>query len=209
MYVFDVDGDGDQDVISVDWAHGWGLSWYEQTMPVRSCIGSPSAAFAGGPDPDAGVLNCFTKHTIMGSTHDANSATVDGVPVITSENHAVEVADMDGDGLPDIITGKNFLSCPYDCNDPDPFGVPHLLVFKLVRDASPPQSGKAHFEGHAIDPTCNATCWGATSGPGGNTSSAPCCAGVGHQIAVGHANLDGIPDVCVASKLGTYVFLGQ
>ena len=47
------------------------------------------------------------------------------------------------------------------------------------------------------------------TGPGGTTSTTPCCTGVGHQIAVGHANTDGIPDLCIASKLGTYVFLGQ
>jgi hypothetical protein len=33
--------------------------------------------------------------------------------------------------------------------------------------------------------------------------------GVGRQIAVGHINTDGIMDVCVASKLGVYAFLGQ
>jgi hypothetical protein len=26
---------------------------------------------------------------------------------------------------------------------------------------------------------------------------------------VGHANTDGIPDICIASKLGLFVFLGQ
>jgi hypothetical protein len=33
--------------------------------------------------------------------------------------------------------------------------------------------------------------------------------GVGRQLSVGHANTDGIPDICIASKLGLYVFLGQ
>ena len=33
--------------------------------------------------------------------------------------------------------------------------------------------------------------------------------GVGRQIAVGHVNTDGIMDVCVSSKLGLFVFLGQ
>jgi hypothetical protein len=34
-------------------------------------------------------------------------------------------------------------------------------------------------------------------------------AGVGRQIAVGHVNTDGIMDICIASKLGLFVFLGQ
>jgi hypothetical protein len=65
----------------------------------------------------------------------------------TSENHSAQVMDMDGDGLPDIITGKEWLAHPYDSGDPDPHDVPWLIVFKLVRDANPPQSGAAHFEG--------------------------------------------------------------
>jgi hypothetical protein len=56
---------------------------------------------------------------------------------------------------------------------------------------------------------CNATCWGAGTGPGGTTSLTPCCTGVGRQITVGHANTDGIPDICASTKLGLYVFLGQ
>ena len=34
-------------------------------------------------------------------------------------------------------------------------------------------------------------------------------AGIGQQIAVGDINSDGILDVCVASKLGVYVYLGH
>ena len=33
--------------------------------------------------------------------------------------------------------------------------------------------------------------------------------GVGRQISVGHANTDGIMDICVGTKLGLYVFLGK
>jgi hypothetical protein len=33
--------------------------------------------------------------------------------------------------------------------------------------------------------------------------------GVGRQLAVGHINTDGIPDICIASKVGLAVFLGK
>jgi hypothetical protein len=33
--------------------------------------------------------------------------------------------------------------------------------------------------------------------------------GVGRQIAVGHLNDDGIADLCLATKVGLAVFLGQ
>jgi hypothetical protein len=33
--------------------------------------------------------------------------------------------------------------------------------------------------------------------------------GVGRQIGIGHVNTDGIIDLCVATKVGLAVFLGQ
>jgi hypothetical protein len=33
--------------------------------------------------------------------------------------------------------------------------------------------------------------------------------GVGSQLAIGHVNTDGILDICVATKVGLAVFLGQ
>jgi hypothetical protein len=205
MFVYDIDGDGDMDIVTSDWAHGWGLSWYEQTQPVKNCIGHPSSLTAGGPAGGT-LANCFTQHVIL---PDNGMTTQYSGGVATSENHAAQVMDMDGDGLPDLVTGKEWLAHPFDQGDPDPHGIPWLFVWKLVRDANPPASGKAHFEAHQVDPMCNATCWGMGTGPGGTTSLTPCCTGVGRQITVGHANTDGIPDICASTKLGLYVFLGQ
>jgi len=33
--------------------------------------------------------------------------------------------------------------------------------------------------------------------------------GVGRQFSVGHVNTDGIMDICVGTKVGLAVFLGQ
>jgi hypothetical protein len=209
MFAYDVDGDGDIDIVTTDWALGLGLSWYEQTQPVRNCIGYPSTIAGAGANgwPAGGtVKNCFTQHVIL---PDTQTTTMYSAGVFTSEMASVQVMDMDGDGLPDLITGKDWLERPFDQGDPDPHDVPWLMVWKLVRDANPPQSGAAHFEAHQVDPTCNATCWGLGTGPGGTTSATPCCTGVGRQITVGHVNTDGIPDICASTKLGLYVFLGQ
>jgi hypothetical protein len=161
MYSFDVDGDGDADIISADWAHGWGLAWYEQTAPLQ-----------------------FTKHQISGSNSAADLAKYG--PVVFSEPHSFQVIDMDGDGVPDLVTGKERFAHPLDQNDPDPQGTPYLYVFKTIRN-KPSVAGSVTFEPHLVDNV----------------------AGVGRQIAVGHANTDGIMDICVASKLGLFVFLGQ
>ncbi len=47
MYAYDVDGDGDNDIITSDAAHDFGLSWYEHV-----------------PEGDAIT---FKRHQIMGS----------------------------------------------------------------------------------------------------------------------------------------------
>ncbi len=161
MYTWDIDGDGDRDIFSADWAHGWGLVWYEQT-----------------PGPD------FVRHQFLG-TNDASDIATYGLAGF-SEPHAAQVVDMDGDGIRDIVTGKMRYAHPNGFGDPDILGAPYVYVFKTIRD-NPGVSGAAHFEPHMVDNVV----------------------GVGRQIAIGHANLDGKMDFCTANKLGLYVFLGH
>lgn len=164
IYAFDVDGDGDSDVVSADSAHHWGLSWYEQTAPLQ-----------------------FTKRQFMGNP---DQVALYG-EVVFSEPHAMEVADMDGDGVPDLITGKFRFAHPVGANDPDPYGDPVLYVFRTRRDTpSAANGGSVTFEPFLIDTSDNKV-------------------GVGRQIGVGHLNTDGILDLCIASKLGLYAFLGH
>jgi hypothetical protein len=205
MFAFDVDGDGDQDVISADWAHGWGLSWYEQTMPVGSCIGFPSSDTAGGTPADASVKQCFVRHPITGTNDIPDLA---AYHVAFSQPHAMQLVDMDGDGLPDIITGKEWMAQPYQQGDPDPDGTPVLYVFRLVRDASPPQSGKAHFEPHLVNAAVPA---GVARDAGAFPAKWSGGSGIGTQVAIGQINpqTDAIMDICIASKLGLFVYLGQ
>jgi hypothetical protein len=164
IYAFDIDGDGDSDVVSAESAHHWGLSWYEQTAPLQ-----------------------FTKRQFMGTP---DQVALYGA-VVFSEPHAMEVADMDGDGVPDLITGKFRFAHPVGANDPDPYGDPVLYVFRTRRDTpSAANGGSVTFEPFLIDTSDNKV-------------------GVGRQIAVGHLNTDGIMDLCIASKLGLYAFLGH
>ena len=80
MYVYDVDGDGDQDVITSIAAHGYGLAWYEQ-VDRRGRIH-------------------FEAHMILGNRPIDNR-----YGVLFSRLHAIALVDMDGDGIKDIITG--------------------------------------------------------------------------------------------------------
>jgi hypothetical protein len=164
MFSFDINGDGLADIVSTDWAHGYGLAWYEQVKA------------AAGADPT------FNKHYIFNTESAADMAMY---KIGFSEPHSMQFVDMDGDGLPDIIIGKERFAHPINQNDPDPLGTPYLYVFKLVRDPAAP--GGARFEPHLVDNVF----------------------GVGRQITVGHINTDGIMDICASTKIGLAVFLGQ
>jgi hypothetical protein len=179
MFAYDIDGDGDVDIFSADWAHGENLAWYENTSP----------------DPTKPTT--FVKHFIMKSNSAADMATY---KIYFSEPHAAQAADMDGDGVLDIVTGKMRFAHPLNQGDPDPHGEPYIYVLKTVREGTTPASGKAHFEPHLVDGTPTAA-EGATGLNGG--------VGVGRQVTVGHVNTDGIIDICVSTKLGLYVFYGM
>jgi len=121
MAVYDANGDGLNDVITVMNAHGFGLGWFEQKR---------------GKD---GKIS-FIKHLIADDylTADKN---VGGVTV--SEMHGSTFADIDGDGVTDFIAGKRYWTHLDDYFDPDPYGDAVLYVFKTVRDKKAP--GGARF----------------------------------------------------------------
>ncbi len=158
MHVFDVNGDGLPDVITSKQAHGYGLSWFEQ---VRAADGEIS----------------FTEHVILGETP---AGQLHGVQF--AQLHAVALADCDGDGLPDIITGKRWWAHG-PTGDVDATAAPLLCIFTLRR--GPNQT--ATFEPHVIDDTT----------------------GVGTQLVAGDVNGDGLPDFIVGNKRGTAVLLSQ
>lgn len=85
MHVYDVNGDGKNDVITSLAAHDFGLAWYEQTT-VRGQV-------------------VFREHTIVGKKPEENP-----YGLVFSELHSVALVDIDGDGLKDIVTGKTYWS---------------------------------------------------------------------------------------------------
>ena len=85
MFAYDIDGDGDNDVITSLQAHAFGLAWYEQVAE--------------------GDQIQFKKHLIMGEKPDDNP-----YGVLFTELHSLALHDMDGDGLKDVVTGKTYWS---------------------------------------------------------------------------------------------------
>ncbi|MEM9702347.1 MAG: VCBS repeat-containing protein, partial [Planctomycetota bacterium] len=97
MFAFDVDGDGDNDVVCCDNAHGYGLNWFEQTP-----------ASSAGADSDGGGGIAWVKHVIMGGPENNPAVNAAGDPVLFTQPHAVAAVDINGDGLTDLVTGKRF-----------------------------------------------------------------------------------------------------
>ena len=95
-----------------------------------------------------------------------------------SQPHAVVLADIDGDGLLDIITGKRAWAHGTK-GDPEPNAPAVLYWFRLVRDGN-----TVRYEPHLIDDA----------------------SGVGTQFTVTDVNGDGRPDIIIANKRGVFVF---
>jgi hypothetical protein len=159
--VYDVNGDKLNDVVTSLQAHGWGLSWFEQKQAADGA-------------------RSFVEHEIMGDFSTANAG-----GVTFSELHGSTFADMDGDGLPDFITGKRLWAHLDTFLDPDPHGDPVLYVYRTVRNPKAP--GGAEFVPELVH----------------NRS------GVGSHVAVADLDKDGDAEIITGTKLGTFIFWNQ
>lgn len=149
MFAYDVDGDGDNDIITSLAAHDFGLAWYEQST---------------GDDNKT----TFTEHLIMGARKEDNR-----YGLVFSEPHSVALADIDGDGLKDIVTGKTYYSHHEQSPGWDAGAV--VYWFKLERG-----DDRVDFVPHLA---------------AANT-------GVGRQIGIFDVNKDGLPDILAGGMKG-------
>jgi len=157
-YVYDVNGDGLNDVVSSLEAHGWGLAWFEQRRGTDGAI-------------------TFERHMIMDDLPGANAG------VAVAALHALALADFDGDGLQDIVTGKRWWGhFGENPTDPDAWGPAVVYWFKLIRDGK-----SVRFVPELV-----------------NNNS-----GVGTDMIAIDLNKDGLADIMTSTRRGTTIFLSQ
>jgi hypothetical protein len=141
MFVMDVDGDGDQDIISSS-AHDYGIWWHEQKQDSAG--------------------------NIIWITHEISR--------LFSESHSLALEDINGDGHPDLITGKRYFAH----NGGDPGGLePAVLYWFEYKPGKVP-----HWIPHEIDDN----------------------SGVGTNIVVRDINNDGLTDIIISNKKGVFFF---
>jgi VCBS repeat protein/FG-GAP repeat protein len=158
MYAYDVNGDSRNDIITSLAGHGYGLAWYENV-----------------DDGSGGIT--FKEHIFMNKEPKENK-----YGVKFSQLHAIDLVDMDGDGLKDIVTGKRFWAHG-PTGDAEPNAAAVLYWFKLVRE----KDKSVDFIPYQIDDN----------------------SGIGTQVVAGDINGDKKPDIVVGNKKGTFVFIHQ
>ncbi len=151
MYAVDLDRDGKTEIVTSLAAHGFGLVVYKKSTSTT------------GP--------AWIRQDIMTDKADTSPT---GLAI--SQLHAIDIADMDGDSHPDIVTGKRFWA--HNGNDAGENEPPMLVWFKPVVVA-----GGLKFEPNIIDDD----------------------SGVGTQILVRDADGDGRMDVLSVSKRGVHL----
>jgi FG-GAP-like repeat len=142
MFAYDVDEDGDQDIISSS-AHQYGIWWYEQVTGT------------GG--------------NVSWVTHEISK--------LFSQSHCLAMEDINGDGYPDLITGKRYLA-HQDGHDPGSYKPAVLYWFEYIPGKHPA------WIPHSIDDA----------------------SGIGNSFTVKDINGDGLPDIIVSNKKGVFFF---
>jgi putative membrane-bound dehydrogenase-like protein len=160
MFAYDFDGNGTNDIFTSLSAHRYGVAVYLQNKTENR---------------EQRTAN-WTQRMLASEQPQDND-----YGIVFSQPHAAHLADIDGDGIQDIVTGKRYWA--HNGHDPDEHGHRVLYWYQTKRDGK----GGVDFIPHLID---------------ANT-------GVGTDVQVGDVNGDHLPDVLVANKSGVFILTQQ
>ncbi|WP_395737385.1 PVC-type heme-binding CxxCH protein [Prosthecobacter sp.] len=173
MFVYDFDGNGTNDVFTSLAAHRYGVAVYLQqktTLPA-----SANAVVGGVKQEVSGILNVGpTWQRVMLASEQPQD---NDYGIVFSQPHAAHLADIDGDGVKDIVTGKRYWA--HNGHDPDERGARVIYWYQTKRDGK----GGVDFVPHLVDAE----------------------SGVGVDVQVGDVNGDQLPDIVVGNKAGVYI----
>jgi len=141
MFVYDIDEDGDADVISSS-AHDYGIWWHEQKQD--------------------------NNRNTTWQTHEINKT--------FSQSHGLAMTDINGDGNPDLVTGKRYRA--HNDGDKGAFDPAVLYGFEFKPGKQP------QWIPHLIDDN----------------------SGIGLSFVVEDINNDKLPDIIISNKKGVFFF---
>lgn len=153
MFAYDFDASGTNDVFTSLAAHRYGVAIFLQNKP----------------DPDKPIWN----RVMLASEQPQDN----NYGIVFSQPHAAFLADIDGDGVQDIVTGKRYWA--HNGHDPDERGHRVIYWYQTKRDGK----GGVDFVPHLIDSN----------------------SGVGVDVQVGDVNGDKLPDIVVGNKAGVFI----
>ncbi len=157
MFAYDFDGNGTQDVFTSLAAHRYGVAVFLQN----------------NPEP-----NKPTWQRVMLASEQPQD---NDYGIVFSQPHAAHLADIDGDGIKDIVTGKRYWA--HNGHDPDERGHRVIYWYQTKRDGK----GGVDFIPHLVDAE----------------------SGVGTDVQVGDVNGDKLPDIVVGNKGGVFILTQQ
>ncbi|MGV3661702.1 MAG: PVC-type heme-binding CxxCH protein [Prosthecobacter sp.] len=160
MFAYDFDGNGTNDVFTSLAAHRYGVAVFLQNKVSATETVAPH----------------WTRVMLASEQPQDND-----YGIVFSQPHAAFLADMDGDGIKDIVTGKRYWA--HNGHDPDERGARVIYWYQTKRDGK----GGVDFVPHLVDAG----------------------SGVGVDVQVGDVNGDKLPDIVVGNKAGVFILMQE
>lgn len=156
MFAYDFDGNGTNDVFTSLAAHRYGVAVFLQSVKSEKSADQPT----------------WTRRMLASEQPQDND-----YGIVFSQPHAAHLADIDGDGVKDIVTGKRYWA--HNGHDPDERGHRVIYWYQTKRDGK----GGVDFVPHLVDAE----------------------SGVGTDVQVGDVNGDSLLDIVVGNKAGVFI----